>query len=133
DGTEQRQLGHTGVMGHFMRWSLGSDAVIFRSPGAGAPRTVKIALDGTELGPLPEVVGGAHMSLSPDHSRIMDVVGHKVLWVSPLDGGKPEKVFEFDDPDVRIDYPVWSPDGNFILFDRFRPKGGDIWMMGNFE
>jgi Tol biopolymer transport system component len=73
------------------------------------------------------------MSLSPDYTFIMDVVGHKTLWVSPLVSGKPEKVFEFSDPDVRIDYPVWSPDGKWVLFDRFRPQGGDIWMMENFE
>jgi Tol biopolymer transport system component len=69
------------------------------------------------------------MSLSPDGSRVMDVVAHKVLWVSTLLGGKPEKVFEFEDSDARIDYPVWSPDGRWVLFDRFRPQGGDIWVM----
>ena len=42
-------------------------------------------------------------------------------------------VFEFPDPDVRIDYPVWSGDGRWILFDRFRPQGGDIWMMEGVE
>jgi Tol biopolymer transport system component len=132
DGSGQRQLSNSGVMGHFMRWSREGDAVIYRSPRAGDAGTVKLHLDGNET-VLAEVSGGAHMSLSPDHSRIMDVVGHKVLWVSPLDGGAPEKVFEFDDPDVRIDYPVWSPDGNWVLFDRFRPQGGDIWMMEKFE
>jgi Tol biopolymer transport system component len=35
--------------------------------------------------------------------------------------------------DVRIDYPVWSPDGKWFLFDRFRAQGGDIWMIENFE
>ena len=133
DGTEIRQLSDAGVMGHFMRWSQGGEAIIFRSPGGGIPRTVKVDLDGSDAGPLPEVVGGAHMSLSPNHSRIMDVVGHKTLWVSPLEMGEPERVFEFDDPDVRIDYPVWSPDGHWILFDRFRPQGGDVWMMEDFE
>ena len=133
DGSEPRQLCDTGVMGHFVRWSQASDVIIYRSPGGGNPRTVRVDLDGKDTGALPEVVGGAHMSLSPSHSRIMDVVGHKTLWVSPLEAGKPEKVFEFDDPDVRIDYPVWSPDGHWILFDRFRPQGGDIWMMEDFE
>jgi Tol biopolymer transport system component len=133
DGTEPRQLSNSGVMGHFICWSKDSDAVIYRSPGGGNPQTMKIALEGGDAEPLPEVAGGAHMSFSPDYSRIMDVVGHKVLWVSPLDGGSPAKIFEFEDPDVRIDYPVWSPDGKWILFDRFRPKGGDIWMMENFE
>ena len=75
-----------------------------------------------------EVVGGAHMSYSPDESRIMDVVGHREMWVSPLRGGKPERVFQFRD-DTRIDYPVWSPDGRWILFDRFSPQGGDVWMI----
>ena len=95
--------------------------------------TMKVRLDNSDPEPLAEVAGGSHMSLSPDQSRIMDVIGHKTLWVSPLNGGKPEKVFEFDDPDVRIDYPVWSPDGHWVLFDRFRPQGGDIWMMEHFE
>ena len=74
----------------------------------------------------------------------MDVLGHKALWVSPISSSsalgtgnsKPETaklVFEFKDKDVRIDYPVWSPDGKWILFDRFRPQGGDIWMIESFE
>jgi Tol biopolymer transport system component len=135
DGTDCRQLTNVGLglMGHFMRWDPRSDAVIFRCPGSGTPRTMKVRVDGSDPEPLPEIAGGSHMSFSPDHLRIMDVIGHKTLWVSPLNGGKPERVFEFDDPDVRIDYPVWSPDGRWILFDRFRPQGGDIWMMENFE
>ena len=128
DGTGSRQLSDAGVMGHFMRWSQGGDAIIFRVPGGGSPRTVKVGLDGSDAGPLPEVVGGAHMSLSPDHSRIMDVVGHKTLWVSPLEMGKPEKVFEFDDPDVRIDYPVWSPDGNRVAFVNVDSGNRDIFV-----
>jgi len=133
DGSEARQLSNSGLMGHFMRWSQDSDAVIFRMPGDGKPVTAKVSVEGGDPEPMGEVLGGAHMSFSPDRSRIMDVIGHKVLWVSPLNGGSPERVFEFDDPDSRIDYPVWSPDGRWILFDRFRPSGGDIWMMENFE
>jgi Tol biopolymer transport system component len=135
DGSEARQLTDVGlgVMGHFMRWSQDGKSIIFRCPAGGTPKTGRVSLDGSDVEILPEVAGGSHMSLSPDNSRIMDVVGHKTLWVSPLVEGKPEKVFEFDDPDVRIDYPVWSPDGYWILFDRFRPQGGDIWMMEQFE
>ncbi len=69
------------------------------------------------------------MSLSPDESMIMDVIGHRTLWMSPLRGGAPHKVFEFEEADSRIDYPVWSPDGRWILFDRFVPHGGDVWMV----
>ncbi len=133
NGSDARQVTTVGVMGHFIRWNKSGDAIIFRCPGGGTPQTQQIGIDGGEPESLAEVIGGSHMSLSPDHSKIMDVIGHKTLWVSPLRGGKPEKVFEFDDPDVRIDYPVWSPDGHWVLFDRFRPQGGDIWMLENFE
>ena len=87
-----------------------------------------VPVDGGEPQETAEVVGGAHMSLSPDQSMIMDVVTHRTLWVSPLDGGRPRKVFELSD-DSRIDYPVWSPDGRWILFDHFVPHGGDVWMV----
>ena len=135
DGSEPRQLTDVGlgVMGHFMRWAPSGDAVVFRCQCGGSPMTMQVGLDGGAPETLAEVVGGSHMSFSPDHSRIMDVIGHKALWVSPLNDEKPEKVFEFADPDVRIDYPVWSPDGHWVLFDRFKPRGGDIWLMDHFE
>jgi Tol biopolymer transport system component len=133
DGSDARQLTDVGVMGHFLRWNRDGNAILFRFPGHGNAQTMEISIDGAAPKKLAEVAGGSHMSLSPDHSLVMDVIGHKVLWVSPLGSGKPERVFEFEDPDVRIDYPVWSPDGNWVLFDRFRPQGGDIWMMENIE
>jgi hypothetical protein len=119
-------------MGHFLLWSSDSASLLYRMPGTPA-RTMRAALSGGEPLPIAEVAGGAHMSSSPDGSRILDVVGHKTIWVSPLSGGSPEKVFEFDDPDARIDYPAWSPDGRQVLFDRFRPQGGDIWLMEGVE
>jgi hypothetical protein len=103
-------------MGHFLRWTKDGAGVVFGCPGGGRPSVLKVALDGGEPEPLPEVAGGAHLSFSPDFSRILDVVGHKAMWVSPLRSGTPEKVFEFEDPDVRIDYPA------------FRPQGGDLWL-----
>ena len=129
DGGNRRALTETGVMGHFMAWTS-SGHILYKS---AAGRPMRISSAGGDPEPLPEVAGGSHISLSPDGSRIMDVVAHKALWVSPLAGGAPEKVFEFEDADVRIDYPVWSPDGRWILFDRFRPQGGDIWIMERFE
>jgi Tol biopolymer transport system component len=94
---------------------------------------MKVSVDGGDPQPFAEMMGGSHISFSPDGSRIMDVVRNRVLWVSPVSGGKPEKVHEFSDPDVRIDYPVWSPDGKWVLFDRFRPQGVDIWTMSGVE
>jgi len=135
DGSDPRQLTRNGVIGHFLRWPADGRSVLFKCPCGGKPQVLQVAVTGGNPNPelLPEVAGGSHMSFSPDHARIMDVVGHKTLWVSPLTGGKPEKVFAFDDPDVRIDYPVWSPDGRWVLFDRFRPQGGDVWVIQDFE
>ena len=55
-----------------------------------------------------------------------------MLWLYGADGSE-QQLFAFDDPDVRIDYPVWSPDGNWLLFDRFKPEGGDIWTAEGIE
>jgi Tol biopolymer transport system component len=143
DGTNQHQLTRLGLRGHFLRWNKTGDAVIFRCPYGDKPKTMQASLDGSEPVAFADVTGGSHMSLSPDYSLIMDVLGHKALWVSPISSAElrtpnsalstPTKVFEFTDKDVRIDYPVWSPDGKWVLFDRFRPQGGDIWMIENFE
>ena len=134
DGGERRQLSSIGVSGHFLRWSRDGEFIYFRCPCGGKPQTYQVPLKGGEPVPLnPEIAGGAHMSFSPDYSLIMDVVGHKVLWVSPVTTGKPARVFEFPDSESRIDYPVWSPDGKWVIFDRFRPQGGEIWALENFE
>ena len=134
DGSNPRRLTNVGVTGHFMRWSRDGTGVVFRCTCSGKPATMKVSVSGGEPQPFAEtMMGGSHMSFSLDHTRIMDVVGHKVLWVSPVNGGKPEKVYEFPDPDARIDYPVWSPDGRWVMFDRFRPQGGDIWAMSGVE
>ena len=134
DSSNPRRLTNVGVMGHFMRWAADGLGIVFRCTCNGKPATMKVSLSGGEPQPFSEtMMGGSHMSFSPDRSRIIDVVGHKVLWVSPVNGGKPEKVYEFPDSDVRIDYPVWSPDGKWVMFDRFRPQGGDIWAMSGVE
>ena len=132
DGSDPRPLTTTGVDGHFLRWTQDSRAVLFRLPRKPAPNAA-VALAGGEPQPPAEVAGGAHMSFSPDHSRIMDVVAHKELWVSPLSGGSPEKVFEFDDAGRADRLPRLVARRELVLFDRFRPQGGDIWMMEGFE
>jgi len=134
DGSEQRQLAKIGITGHFLRWSRDGENVIFRCPCGGKPQTYQVSLKGGDPVPLnSEIAGGSHMSFSPDYSLLMDVVGHKTLWASPVTTGKPVKIYEFPDGVSRIDYPVWSPDGKWVLFDRFRPQGGDIWAVEDFE
>src|SRR5262249_422405 len=131
-GSNQHQISDIGVMGHFLRWSNDGRFIFFRCSSGKQP-VMKISIDGGEPEVVGEVAGGSHISFSPDQSIIIDVLWHKQLWVSPLNNGKPKIIFEFDNPDARIDYPVWSPDGKWILFDKFQPQGGDIWIMKNFE
>jgi Tol biopolymer transport system component/serine/threonine protein kinase len=133
DGSNPRQLTRVGVTGHFLRWTADGRAIVFRCPTGAAPATLEVSADGGEPHPYAEVAGGSHMSFAPEGRLIMDVVNHQALWVSPVAGGTPEKVFSFPDPAVRIDYPVWSPDGRWVLFDRFVPKGGDVWLMEGLE
>ncbi len=133
DGSGARQLTTTGASGHFIRWTGSGEAVVYRCPCGGKQAILAAPLSGGEPARLADINGGAHISFSPDRSRIMDVLAHRVLWVSPLQGGAPAKVFEFPDPTARIDYPVWSPDGRWVLFDRQHPEGGDVWVMRDFE
>lgn len=126
DGSNQRQLTSTGVNDHFMLFS--SDGATLYYHGTG-PQVMQVNTATGEASLFKEIKSGAHVSFSPDHARIMDVVDHKTLWVTPLTSGAPQEVFAFPDPDVRIDYPRWSPDGRFVVFDRLKPTGGDIWML----
>jgi Tol biopolymer transport system component len=129
DGSDQRRLYDGAAGGHFLRWTRDGTAVVFRAEVGPQTQVMAAPLAGGAATRLPVIVSGAHMSLSPDGSLILDVRGHKSLWVHPLDGRPPYQIFEFPDPDVRIDYPVWSPDGRWILFDRAATRSGDIWML----
>ena len=133
DGSNSRQLSKTGVRGHFIRWTRDGKSVVFRGEGPGGWNILMAPVDGSEPVEIPNIRGGAHLSFGPTFEALMDVSAHKALWISIIGKGEPEKIFEFPDTDVRIDYPVWSPDGKWVLFDRFRPEGGDIWMIENFE
>jgi hypothetical protein len=53
-----------------------------------------------------------------------------------MDGTPVRKQSEFEDADVRIDFPRKSPDRKWLLFDRFKPKegflgGGDRYAKGS--
>jgi Tol biopolymer transport system component len=129
DGSDQRQLASVGTGGHFLRWSKDGRSVVFRSGSSAPIQIFRVSVDDGTLTRVPDVLSGAHMSFSPDESLIADVRGHKVLWAHPMNGQPPYQLFEFPDADARIDYPVWSPDGRWLLFDRAVPRGGDLWLL----
>jgi Tol biopolymer transport system component len=133
DGSNPKAVTSGGVGGHFMRWLPDSHSLLFRSDAPGAAGIQRLDLESGSLERLPDVQSGAHISLSPDRSLILDVRGHKVLWVYPVSGAAPYSVFQFASPDLRIDYPVWSPDGRWVLFDHAEPRGGDIWLLEGVE
>jgi Tol biopolymer transport system component len=129
DGSQPRRITSTGVGGHFLRWSSDGRSLVYRTETGNRVQIFRVALDDETLARLPDVASGAHISFSPSHSLILDVRGHKSLWVHPVNGRPARQVFAFPDPDIRIDYPTWSPDGRWILFDRAAPRGGDLWLL----
>ena len=132
DGSGQRQVTSTGVWGHFLQWTRDGRAVVMRAEGSDI-RIYRVSVNDGELTRLPDVASGAHMSFSPDQSLILDVRNHQVLWTYPVNGSPAYEVFRFDEPEVRIDYPAWSPDGRWVLFDRAAPRGGDLWLLERTE
>ena len=133
DGSNQRRLTSTGASGHFVRWTRDGSAVVFRGEAGGQLQIFRVSVADASVIRQPDVASGAHMSFSPDQSLIMDVRGHKTLWIYPMNGQPPYQVFAFADPDIRIDYPVWSPDGKWVVFDHAAPKGGDLWTLEGIE
>lgn len=127
-GGEPRQLTTVGAADHFLRWSDDDRWIYFRSTTLPDNGVCRVPAAGGDVEPLGIPVGW-HMSFSPDRTRLLDVVGHKTMWIHPLNGSEPLELFASDDPAVRIDYPEWSPDGRWIVFDRVAPQGGDVWLL----
>ncbi|HVK00479.1 MAG TPA: protein kinase [Gemmatimonadales bacterium] len=132
DGTGQKQVASVGCWGHFLAWTADSRAIVFRGEHDRQMQIYRVDVASGALTPLPPVRSGGHMSFSPSQSLIMDVSSHKVLWAHPLGGAEPYEVYQFPDPDVRIDYPRWSRDGGRVVFDRAAPRGADLWMLEGF-
>ena len=133
DGSGARKLTTGGAGGHFMRWTADGKGLFLMARTPLGMRIVRLDIASGAMDSLPTIASGAHISLSPDQKRILDVRNHKTIWVHPINGSEPYQVFEFADPDIRIDYPVWSPDGKWVLFDRAAPSGGDIWLLEGLE
>jgi eukaryotic-like serine/threonine-protein kinase len=129
DGSDPRRVTSIGAGGHFLRWTPDGSAIVFRGEAGTQIRIYRVSLTNGALTSLPDVASGAHMSFSPSRALILDVKGHKALWVFPVDGRPARQIFAFTNPDIRIDYPSWSPDGRAVLFDRAAPKGGDLWLL----
>ncbi len=127
-GEAPKALTRSGVSGHFLRFTRDGSAVVFMAAGSTG-HLMTVPVDGGEPQPFADVTGGSHISFTPDDSRVADVLGHQTVWLSPVAGGERTRLFAFDDPRDRIDYPVLSPDGHALLFDVFRPSGGDIWAL----
>jgi eukaryotic-like serine/threonine-protein kinase len=129
DGSQSRQLTSIGAGGHFLRWSPDGRSIAFRAETGTQVQVYQVSVADGGLTQLPDIASGAHMSFSPTRSLVLDVRGHNSLWVHPLNGQPARQIFAFAGSDIRIDYPTWSPDGRWIVFDRAASKGGDLWLL----
>jgi eukaryotic-like serine/threonine-protein kinase len=127
DGSEERQLTSNTFAGvHYFCWTTDSRYVLFNGAQGGAWR---VPVEGGEPDLVAANAGGWHMSLSPDGGLILDN-NHRSIQVTEARADAPRaEIFSFDDPSISIDYTVWSPDGRWVLFDRLKPREGDIWML----
>ena len=138
DGSGQRRLSSTGTGGHFLRWH--GDSVVFNSRINDEWCAASVNMEGETkkwitLKPPPDKpkwgVGG-HMSLSPDGAIMMELAAHLDIWTVPVSGAIPQHVFHFETGE-RIDYPVWSPSGNWVLFDRMLSQGSDLYLINGLD
>ena len=129
DASELQALTSVGTSGHFLLWSDDSSSLLFRSGVGSEAKMYSVEVSNRQLTEHPSVFSGAHMSYSPNRDLILDVAGHKTLWLYPVNGDERRLAFEFSDPAIRIDYPTWSPDGTRVIFDRADPQGGDVWLL----
>ena len=56
-------------------------------------------------------------------------VSGEVIAINTEAADKPERI----NTNTYVIQVAISPDGNWVLFDRFRPQGGDIWAMSGVE
>ena len=134
DGSNLKRLRKQRTGGHFCPWFPDGQSVACGTRVDGIHCFVRIFLDDGRLETrFREPRGGGHASFSPDGSKHMDLVSHKVVHLYDPATNEQKKIFEFEDPKITIDYPVWSPDGKWVLLDRVNSQGGDIWMIEGLE
>lgn len=75
--------------------------------------------------PAKPLVGARSLALSPDGKRLAFVYRGDI-WVAPSGGGKSYPVTNHIEMD---DYPVWSPDGEWIAFASNRTGNNDIFVV----
>ena len=131
DGSNQRQLAPLSAWGHFLYWTPDGSALVFRTDERTGIRIVRVSVADGTVTELPMREAGGHLSFSPSQAIAMDSPGHRLIRAYPMDGRRPYDVFAFENPDVRIDYPVWSPNGRWVLFDRAEPRGADLWTLSD--
>jgi Tol biopolymer transport system component len=90
---------------------------IYRVPAAGGQAEALTQNSGVALNFEPRI--------SPDGQRIAfvsDREGQNNLWIMGIDGSNPRAVFR--DNNLRVNSPVWTPDGQYIIVRRLPQSSG---------
>ena len=123
DGTQQTRLTRTPDDERSADWSPDGQLLAFTGDRNGALEVRVVAPDGTGER---TISPGAHLSWSPDGSRLASVRGPEI-WVTRLDGSSRVSVARLQE-EVQgqpTEWPVWSPDSSRLayIFD------GDLWVV----
>jgi serine/threonine protein kinase/Tol biopolymer transport system component len=104
--------------------------ILFNSPASGSRNLWQAPLD--RSGPMRQITtvpGDAisHSSLSPDSTRVAFASiasGHSDIWTQRVDGSDLRQVTNDDPADS---WPVWSPDGEWIVYQTYRNDRPETW------
>lgn len=74
----------------------------------------------------------AHCDVAPDGKRLLFLRNHRDLYTVPVGGGEPELLYAFQQHNLVVEFPSWTPDGKGVLFS-IAEKRGDLFLLASQE
>lgn len=129
DGTNERQVTHTGATNVSPAFSPDGQAIYFTSFRDGDPQLFRVAVSNGEVRKVTNFEGlVVAPSVSPDGKKIACVLskdGNSEIYVLDLDGRVIKRVTRHQAIDSS---PTWSPDGRMLAFSSDRTGAPQIYL-----